>query len=138
MSNQQNHNKTDIVNLYLASADYDSRDKEASLEFLASNGINTGKLISEGLKRIKKMQLLVEARKTELEMEATEAVRAQAIAWVDRLLNSVDFSLRELVKKEELTVSFRSMESLSKDDLRNILVRHFTLKFMNEQNRGAK
>lgn len=137
MSKQQDHNKTDIVNLYLASADHDSRDKEASLTFLASNGVNTSKLMSEGLKRIRRIQLLAEARKTELEMNASESVRSRAIAWVDQLLGSVDFSLTDLVQKEELTVSFRSMESLSKEDLRNILIRHFTLKFMNQQNKGG-
>jgi hypothetical protein len=134
MSNQHNQNKIDFINLLLNNADHDSRDKEASREFLASEGVNTEKLVSEGLKRIKKKQLFFNAKNTEQEMEALESVKSAAIAWVDNILDNVNFSLAELVQKEELSMSFRNVESLSKEDIRNILIRYFTLKFMNEKN----
>lgn len=138
MSTQNRGNKNDIANLHLITADYNSRDREASQEYLASNGINIGRLTTEGLKRIKRMQLYATAKKTEQEMEASEAIKSEAIAWVDQLLNKVDFSLTELVQKEELSMSFRNVENLSKGDIRNILIRHFTLKFMNQQNNRSK
>ena len=80
------------------------------------------------------MQLFVEAAKTQKEMQAAESVKAEATAWVDKLLAGVDFSLPELVKKEELSMSFRNVNSLSQDDIRNILIKHFSLKFMKGQN----
>lgn len=138
MSTQNRNNKNDIANLHLIIAECNSMDSEASQEYLASNGINTDMLIADGLKRIKRMRLRAAAKETEKEMEASESIQSEAIAWVDQLLNKVDFSLTELVQKEELSISFRNVENLSKDDIRNILIRHYTLKFMNQQNNRGK
>lgn len=138
MSKKANQSKSDFVNLFLSTAENDSNSKEAAKAFLASEGVNTEKLVSEGLKRIKKMQMLANANKTENEMQAAESVKAEATAWVDNLLASINFSLPELVQSEELSMSFRNVDSLSKDDIRNILIRHFTLKFMNKPNNNEK
>lgn len=138
MSNKTNQSKSDFVNLFLSTAENDSSSKEAAKEFLASEGVNTDKLVTEGLKRIKKMQMLADAGRTEQEMQAAESVKAEATAWVDNLLANINFSLPELVQKEELSMSFRNVENLSKDDIRNILIRHFILKFMSQQNNNEK
>jgi hypothetical protein len=138
MSNKANQSKSDFVNLFLSTAENDSSSKEAAKEFLASEGVNTDKLVTEGLKRIKKMQMLADAGRTEQEMQAAESVKAEATAWVDNLLANINFSLPELVQKEELSMSFRNVENLSKDDIRNILIRHFILKFMSQQNNNEK
>jgi hypothetical protein len=133
MSNKANQSKSDFVNLFLSTAENDSSSKEAAKNFLASEGVNTDKLVSEGLKKIKKMQMLADASRTEQEMKVAESVKGEATAWVDNLLANINFSLTELVQKEELSMSFRNVENLSKDDIRNILIRHFILKFMNQQ-----
>lgn len=138
MSKKENQSKTDFVNLFLSTAENDSNSKEAAKAFLASEGVNTEKLVSEGLKRIKKMQMLADASRTENEMEAAESVKAEATSWVDNLIANINFSLPELVQREELSMSFRNVENLSQDDIRNILIRHFTLKFMNKQNNNKK
>lgn len=138
MSKKTNQSKSDFVNLFLSTAENDSSSKETAKAFLASEGVNTEKLVSEGLKRIKKMQMLADASRTENEMKAAESVKAEATAWVDNLLANINFSLPELVQKEELSMSFRNVENLSQDDIRNILIRHFTLKFMNQQNNDRK
>jgi hypothetical protein len=138
MSKKTNQSKSDFVNLFLSTTENDSNSKEAAKAFLASEGVNTEKLVSEGLKRIKKMQMLADASRTENEMQAAESVKSKAIEWVDNLLANINFSLPELVQKEELSMSFRNVENLSKDDIRNILIRHFTLKFMNQQNNNEK
>ena len=59
MSKKTNQTKSDFVNLFLSTAENDSSSKEAAKAFLASEGVNTDKLISEGLKRVKKMQMLL-------------------------------------------------------------------------------
>ena len=135
MKKRLDDNKKDFVHLYLFNAEHDSRDKESARKFLDNEGVNTNKLVNDGLKRIRKMQLLINANKTKNEMEQLEKVKSDAIAWVDQLLGNVNFSLINLVKTEELTVSFRNLEELSQDDVRNILIRHFTLKFMNRENK---
>lgn len=133
MNKKVNKNKSDFVNLFLSTVESDSNNKETAKAFLAAEGINVDRIVSEGLKRIKQMQMLIEARKTEQEMSATESVKQKATEWVDKLLNSIDFSLPALVKKEELTMSFRNVESLSQEDIRTILIRHFILKFMKQK-----
>ncbi|PQV62037.1 hypothetical protein CLV53_101312 [Sediminibacterium magnilacihabitans] len=138
MNKKANQSKSDFVNLFLSTAENDSNSKEAAEAFLASEGVNTEKLVSEGLKKIKKMQMLADAKRTEHEMQAAESVKSKAIEWVDNLLANINFSLPELVQKEELSMSFRNVENLSQDDIRNILIRHFTLKFMNQQNNDKK
>lgn len=138
MSKKINQSKSDFVNLFLSTAENDSSSKEAAKAFLESEGVNTEKLVSEGLKKIKKMQMLADAKRTENEMQAAESVKSAAIEWVDNLLSDMNFSLPELVQKEELSMSFRNVENLSQDDIRNILIRHFTLKFMNQQNNSEK
>ena len=138
MSKKTNQGKSDFVNLFLSTAENDSSSKEAAKEYLASEGVNTDKLVTEGLKRIKKMQMLADASRTENEMQAAESVKAEATEWVDNLLANINFSLPELVQTEQLSMSFRNVDNLSKDDIRNILIRHFTLKFMNQQNNNEK
>jgi len=138
MNKKTNQSKSDFVNLFLSTAENDSSSKEAAKAFLASEGVNTERLVSEGLKKIKKMQMLADAKRTEDEMQAAESVKSKAIEWVDNLLANINFSLPELVQKEELSMSFRNVENLSQDDIRNILIRHFTLKFMNQQNNNEK
>ncbi|MFZ1528341.1 MAG: hypothetical protein WAT19_06310 [Ferruginibacter sp.] len=138
MSKKTNQSKSDFVNLFLSTTENDSSSKEAAKAFLASEGVNTEKLVLEGLKKIKKMQMLADAKRTEDEMQAAESVKSAAIEWVDNLLANINFSLPELVQKEELSMSFRNVENLSQDDIRNILIRHFTLKFMNQQNNNEK
>lgn len=122
----------------MQAADNESSDKGMAREFLASEGVNVDRMVSDGLKRIRQMQMIAEAKKTEQEMLASEKIKAQATQWVDELLSKVDFSLPELVRKEELTVSFRNVEHLSEEDIRVILIRHFTLKFLNQQKDNQK
>jgi len=138
MSRKKSKSKSDFVNLFLQAADNESSDKGMAREFLASEGVNVDRMVSDGLKRIRQMQVMAEANKTEQEMFASEKIKAQATQWVDELLSKVDFSLPELVKKEELTVSFRNVEHLSQEDIRVILIRHFTLKFLNQQKDNQK
>lgn len=138
MSKKINQSKSDFVTLFLSTAENDSSSKEAAKTFLESEGVNTEKLVSEGLKKIKKMQMLADAKRTENEMKTAESVKSAAIEWVDNLLSDMNFSLPELVQKEELSMSFRNVENLSQDDIRNILIRHFTLKFMNQHNISEK
>lgn len=104
---------------------------------MSSQALNVDAILSDGLKRIKKIQLKIEAEKTRNEMVSADLVKQKAVEWVDDLLSKIDFSLPALVKQEELSMSFRNVESLSKEDIKNILVKHFTLKFLEEQKKKS-
>jgi len=138
MTNRKNKLKSDFTNLIHGSAENQSSSKDAAKSYLESQGLDTGKLLKGGLQRIRQMQMMANAKRTQQEQAAAEAVKQQAEVWVDQLLGDMNFSLPELIKEEQLSMSFRNVESLSKEDIRNLLIKHYTLKFMNKQNGGNK
>lgn len=138
MSDNLKNNKTDFIRFVMSTIDNDSSDKQKSREYLSSQGLNVDAIVSEGLKKIKKMQMQINAEKTKMEMASSKEARKKAEEWVDDLLSKMDFSLPELVKKEELSFSFRNLESLSPEDVKKILVKHFTLKFLGIQKKNAE
>ncbi len=137
MSNNLKNSKADFVRLVMSSVEDDSSDKEKAREYLSSQGLNVDSIVSEGLKKIKRMKMEIQAHKTKEEMQSIEEITKKADKWVENLLNSAGFSLVDLVKEEELAMSFRNMENLSKEDLKKLLVKHFTLKFLHEKTNGT-
>lgn len=133
MSNKKNQSKSEIARFFLQMAEDESRDGQAAREFLASEGVNVDRMLNEGMQKIKQALMEAEAKKTESEMKSSTSAVDLATKWVDDLLSKVDFSFPDFVKKEELVLSFRNVESLSLADKRAILIRYFTLKFSNEK-----
>lgn len=133
MSNNSKYTKDDFLRFIMSSVENDSSDKDNAKVFLASQGLNVDSLVSDGMKRFKRLQLQIEAEKTKAEIISSETAKQKAAEWVDSLLSKIDFSLLDLVREEELTMSFRNVDSLSKEDIKNLLIKHFTLKFLEEQ-----
>lgn len=133
MNKKRKEDKTNLVRLFLAQVNETSEDPNAAEESLRSEGVNVDRLKSTVLAKIRKKQLEIEAARTEQEMSNMGPVETKATAWVDNLLDRVDFSLIELVREEELTASFSHLEKLNREELRNLLIRHFTLKFMQKK-----
>ena len=133
MSNNSKYNKADFIKFIMETIEHESSDKEKAKEFLSTQGVDVDSVLSEGMKRLKRLQLQIEAEKTMAEMILSESAKQKASEWVDGLLKKMDFSLPELIKEEELTMSFRNIGKLDKEDIRKILVKHFTLKFLEEQ-----
>jgi len=138
MSNNLKNNKKDFIRFVMSTIEYESSDKEKAKEFLMAEGLNVDSILSDGMKRLKRLQLQVQADNTRTEMEHAKSAEQKASEWVESLLSKIDFSLPKLIKEEELTLSFRNVENLSKDDIKNILVKHFTLKFLEEQEKKEK
>lgn len=134
MKNDVKKDKASIIALILSTVENDSHSKQAAREYLSSENLGVDNIVSDGLKRIRQMQMMIEAEKTKNEMTSAEVYKKQAEEWVENLLNGIDFSLPEIIEKEQLSVSFRNIESLSDADVKNILIKHFTLKFMNKDN----
>jgi hypothetical protein len=138
MSNNSKYNKADFIRFVIATVEHESSDKEKAKEFLSLQGLDADSIVSDGMKRLKRLQLQIAGEKTKEEMLLAEIAKQKASEWVDGLLGKIDFSLPELVKEEELTMSFRNIETLSQDDIKKILVKHFTLKFLEEQAKRKK
>jgi hypothetical protein len=133
MGNNSKYNKADFIRFVLSTVEHESSDKEKAKEYLSAQGVDIDSMLSYSMKRLKRLQLQIAAEKTKAEMLSAEEAKQKASEWVDDLLSKIDFSLQDLVKEEELTMSFRNIEQLSKDDIKKILVKHFTLKFLEEQ-----
>jgi phage shock protein A len=138
MGNNSKYNKADFIKFIISTVEHEISDKEKAKEFLSSQGVDIDSMLSDSMKRLKRLQLQIAAEKTKAEMLLAEQAKQKASEWVDDLLSKIDFSLQDLVKEEELTMSFRNIEQLSKDDIRKILVKHFTLKFLEEQAKKRK
>lgn len=138
MGNSSKYNKADFIKFVISTIEHETSDKEKAKEFLSSQGVNIESMLSDSMKRLKRLQLQIAAEKTKAEMLSAEQAKQKASEWVDDLLSKINFSLKDLVKEEELTMSFRNIEQLSKADIRNILVKHFTLKFLEEQAKKRK
>jgi len=138
MSNNSKYSKEDFIRFVMSTVEHVSSDKEKAKEFLSAEGLDVDSIISDGMKRLKRLKMQIEAEKTKEEMLSSEEAKRKASEWVDDLLGKIDFSLPELVREEELTMSFRNIEKLSQDDIKKILVKHFTLKFLEEQAKRKK
>lgn len=136
--NKKNESKSDFVKFIISSAEENSCNFDDAKTFLSEEGVNVDKTIADGLKRIKQMQTMAEAKRTQQEMQRATAMKEKATQWVDGLLAKMDFSLPDLVRDEELTMSFRNVEELSQEDIRNLLIKHFMLKFSQDQNQNTK
>jgi hypothetical protein len=130
MNKKNKEDKKSFVQLFISHAQEDSAGKDAAEEFLRSEGINVERLKSEGLSLIRKKQLELQAKKTELEMAGMDDASRQAEEWVDKLLASTTFSFSDFVREEEVVVNFSHIKDLNADAIRAILVQHYTLKFM--------
>lgn len=138
MNNNSKYNKNDFIRLVIASSEHVSYDKEKAKEYLSSEDLDVDSVVNDGLKRLKRLKMQIEADRTKSEMIQAEEVKLKASAWVEELLNNIDFSLPELIKEEELTMSFRNVVKLSNEDIKNILIKHFTLKFLEEESKKNK
>lgn len=134
MSDNAKNRKMDFVRLTMADIQAASTDAELSKEYLENEGINVANMHAEGLKRIKKMQLMIAADRTKADMKKASAVAAKALAMVEQLLSDASFSLQNFIQKEGLLVSYSNFEANSPEDVKAILVKHYTLKLMNEDN----
>ena len=138
MSKSAKYTKSDFIRLVISDLDSISSNQEEARQFLSLQGLNPDNMISDGLKRIKKMQLQIAAEQTKAGMASAETVKDKAMQWAENLLNQASFSIREFMIKEELSLNFRNFESLSKEDVKAILIKHFTLKFMGENDPNPK
>lgn len=138
MSNNSKYNKAEFIRFIMSTIEHESSNNEKAKEFLSSQNTSTDVKLSDNIKRLKRLQLQIEAEKTKEEMKLAETAKQKASEWVNGLLNDIDFSLKDLIREEELTMSFSNVETISKEDIKKILVKHFTLKFLEEKRKRKK
>ncbi len=130
--------KTEFIRLAMSVIEHNSSDEEKSREYLSSQGLNADVIVSETQKKIKKLQMELNAQKISLEMDSANDFEKEAEALVNELMGVEGYSFAKVVKEEELMVNFRNVETLSREDEKNILVKHYTLKLLALKNNGGK
>ena len=105
------NSKTEFIRFVMSLFENNSSDEEKSREYLSSQGLNADAMVSETQKRIKRLQMELNAQKTCFEMDAANDVKEEAEALVNELLSKKDFNLASIVTEEELTFSFRNLRS---------------------------
>lgn len=137
MSGQSKYTKTEFINFVLTELESISSTPQDATEYLKSEGLDVEEILEEGRKRLSKIRLNIEAGRTRAEMLSMEAVKDEAMKWVDKLMSSHGFSFADFIKTENLALQNRNIEGFTKDDIKNTLVQYFTLKFFEEQGKNS-
>jgi len=112
---------------------------EESESFLKENGFDPDELVNEGIKRARQIQMQLASQKTEkhyAELKASLLQRAKE--HVEKLLSDVSFNLENFIKQENINMAFKNFEEQNEKEIRDILERHFLLKFENELKEKGK
>lgn len=133
MSSNSRSSKNDLAKFILAASDANSEGTEQSRIYLESEGVKVDEMLEEGLKRIKKIQLQLRAQEMKTGMRTLEDLRNKVEKWVENLMADPAFSFAQLVQKENLVVSFRNVQMMKTEDIKEILVKHYTLKRLNDE-----
>lgn len=127
------YNKESLIRLIMVGLDSVSSDKESAKSYLSEHGLDANEVISEGLQRIRKVKLQIEASKTKNEMLSNESLRRRAIEKAKELLGNTEFSFAAFVKANKLAIQNRNIESFTKEDIENTLNQYFYLKYLEER-----
>jgi len=129
---QLSKHKSEFAKLINTDAQDTSNDFTSAKEFLTQEGVNVDRLISDGLKRIKKMQLQVEAEKNRSAMLSLDKYVDRAKEMARQLLQSPTFSFLDYLKGEQVVASFSNLQKLTDEEKLSIIEKHITLKLQKE------
>lgn len=112
---------------------------EGSDAFLREHGLDPDRLVTEGLRKIKQIQMNIAAEGTEAQYQQMKSeVLQKAKAEVQKLLADASFSLQSFIKTQNINLSYKNFEEMTPDEVREFLERHFMLKFDNESKAKGK
>jgi len=126
------YNKKQFLSLVVSIHDSISSSAENAAFYLSDQGINPDEIKYEGLKRIKKMQLQIEAEKTKSKMEQTKLIFSKATDMARSIISNPDFSFASFLNTHNLALQNRNIDSLSKEDIENTIIQYFYLKYLEE------
>lgn len=127
--NTEKNNAEELFEKYL---DFISSPEESE-SFLREEGLDPDKLVNEGIRRAKQIQMQIAAQKTEKQFQETKSnLLVKAKQEVEKLLSDVSFNLEAFIKSENLNLAFKNFEKLTPHEVREFLERHYMLKLENE------
>jgi hypothetical protein len=137
MNKDSEYSSKNLANFFNAYLESVSATKDSATEYLKEQGLNPDEIVKEGLKRIKKLQLQLNAKRTQEEFEeGTDLLRQRVQEFVKQLTQKVGFSFANFVKEEQISLNYRNLETFTDKDIEDFLEEYFYLKFKSEQSRG--
>lgn len=130
--NDTSKHKTEFIKLINTDILDTINDFANAKEFLIQEGVNVDRLIAEGVKRIKKMQLQFEAEKNRTVMLSLDKYVDQAKEMAQQLLTSATFSFLDYINGEQVVASFSNLQKLTEEEKQSIIVNHIALKLQKE------
>jgi 5'-3' exonuclease len=121
-----------LMNLMFESAESVSISKDNAVSYLKEEGINVEGFVSEGMRRIKQMQLRANAAKRKNAFLGLEEVKEKARSYVKQLMEQAEFSFAAFVMQEKIPLHNRKIESFSDEDVESTLTDYFALKMSQE------
>jgi hypothetical protein len=121
-----------LAQLILGGIEPVSCNKESSIDYLKEEGLNPDSIREESMRRLKRLQLQLNAAKTKREMAASEKARQEASEWAERILSDISFSFPAFVKEEKMVLQNRNIESFTKEDIRHTITQYLFMKILND------
>lgn len=111
----------------------DISSDENSEAYLKEQGVDPDQLVKESIRKIKQAKMKLASQSTQKEFALIQSnLLADVKVQVDRLLDDVAFNLAAFIKKENIKLSYRNFEEMSKEEIRQFLEQHYLLKAKNK------
>jgi hypothetical protein len=137
VSKNSTYSKNDFLNLLYSEFEHLSSDSEYADEYLTSLGLNPDTIADEGIQQLKRKILAIKIEKTKAEMARAESLKQTVLGQVEKLLLDKTFKFMDFIKTERPQLSFRNFESFTPIEIKDILIQHYTLKLLQEQDKGS-
>ena len=127
-------NRRSLTHLLMGELNAISSSDDAAKQFANDEGLDYDSIRSEGLKRMKQLQLKMKA-KAKLEIdEARIPLKEKAREFVNNLLQDPSFSFFNFMSQNEIALHNRSIDSFTQEDIRNTLEQFYYMKMSKEDN----
>jgi len=135
MTEPNDFHKKGILSIIVESADEVSQSKERAIEYLKEEGVPVNTLLSEGMKRIRRIQMEVNAEASRLKMARLAVYKDRAVEMAQELMSSINFRFPEFVVSKNLSLHNNNLETLSEEDIRNTLIDFYMMTLADEHDK---
>tara|TARA_A100000171_G_scaffold35638_3_gene34221 strand:+ start:17144 stop:17557 length:414 start_codon:yes stop_codon:yes gene_type:complete len=132
MSSNDNLSNRNYINLLIGEWDTVSHSEETAKQFMKQEGLNYDEIKAEGIKRLKRLRLQLNAEKKLASDNALNHLLEKAKSLVNDLMSDTRFSFRNFLSENDLVLHNRNIESFTKEDIRNTLEKYYYLKLVED------
>lgn len=132
MSSSDNSSIRNYINLVIGESDAVSHSEGSARNYAEQEGLNYDEIKAEGIKRLKRLKLILNAENKVASDNALNHLMEKAKAIVNELMSDINFSFSNFLNENDLALHNRNIESFTKEDVRSTLEKYYYLKFIEE------